>query len=85
MLDKEKLFEKVILFYQSLPQDLLDNIISTLPINREDKRRIIKLKSTKKKLICLCHHSSEKSLPIQHTKPSCRTFPLSLKVLLTMK
>lgn len=50
MLDKEKRFEKVILFYQSLPQDLLDNIISTLPINREDKRRIIKLKSTKKKV-----------------------------------
>lgn len=50
MLDKEKRFEKVVLFYQSLPQELLDNIISTLSINREDRRKIAKLKSIKKKI-----------------------------------
>lgn len=45
MLDKEKHFEKVVLFYQSLPDDLLQEIINALPVNRKTRRDINKQKN----------------------------------------
>ncbi len=50
MLDKEKRFEKVMSFYQSLPDDLLESVISALPINRDVRRKINKLKTSKSKV-----------------------------------
>lgn len=50
MLDKEKRLEKVVSFYQSLPDDLLDNIINALPVNRDLRRKINKLKTSKSKV-----------------------------------
>lgn len=50
MLDKEKRFGKVVSFYQSLPDDLLENIINALPINRDVRRKINKLKTSKSKV-----------------------------------
>lgn len=50
MLDKEKRFGKVVSFYQSLPDDLLKNIINALPINRDVRRKINKLKTSKSKV-----------------------------------
>lgn len=50
MLDKEKRFEKVIAFYQSLPGDLIDEIILKLPGNRDMRRKITKIKSNKDKV-----------------------------------
>lgn len=50
MLDKEKRLEKVVSFYQSLPGDLLDNIINALPVNRDLRRKINKLKTSKSKV-----------------------------------
>lgn len=50
MLDKEKHFKKVVSFYQSLPDDLLENIINALPVNRDVRRKINKLKISKSKV-----------------------------------
>lgn len=50
MLDKEKRLEIVVSFYQSLPDDLLDNIINALPVNRDLRRKINKLKTSKSKV-----------------------------------
>lgn len=50
MLNKEKDFRKVIEFYQSLPDNLLENIIDKLPINRDARRKLGKNKSSKSKV-----------------------------------
>ncbi len=50
MNDKEKRFVKVITFYQLLPESLLYNIISNLPINRDIRRKLSKIKSSKNKI-----------------------------------
>lgn len=50
MLDKEKHFEKVVLFYRSLPDDLLQEIINALPVNRKTRRDINKQKTSKSKI-----------------------------------
>ncbi len=50
MLDKDKRFEKVLQFYKSLPNDLLDNIIGNLPVNRDVRRKINKLKTSDSKV-----------------------------------
>lgn len=50
MLDKEKRFIKVIDFYQSLPNDLLEKIISNLSVNRDTRRKLNKIKSLKDKI-----------------------------------
>ncbi|EXM40181.1 hypothetical protein RASY3_07425 [Ruminococcus albus SY3] len=50
MLDKEKRFGKVVSFYQSLPDELLENIINALPVNRDVRRKINKLKTSKSKV-----------------------------------
>lgn len=50
MLDKEKRLGKVISFYQSLPDDLLNSIINALPVNRDVRRKITKIKSSKSKV-----------------------------------
>lgn len=50
MLDKEKRFEKVMSFYQSLPDDLLESVISALPVNRDVRRKINKQKTLKSKV-----------------------------------
>lgn len=50
MLDKEKHFEKVVLFYRSLPEDLLQKIINALPVNRKTRRDINKQKTSKSKV-----------------------------------
>lgn len=50
MLDKDKHFGKVVSFYQSLPDDLLENIINALPVNRDVRRKINKLKISKSKV-----------------------------------
>lgn len=50
MLDKEKRLEKVVSFYQSIPDDLLENIINAIPGNRDLRRKINKLKTSKSKV-----------------------------------
>ena len=50
MLDKEKRLGKVVSFYQSLPDDLLETIINALPVNRDLRRKINKLKTSKSKV-----------------------------------
>lgn len=50
MLDKEKRLGKVVSFYQSLPDDLLESIINALPVNRDVRRKINKLKISKSKV-----------------------------------
>lgn len=50
MLDKEKRLGKVVAFYQSLPDELLNSIINALPVNRDIRRKITKLKSSKSKV-----------------------------------
>ena len=73
MLDKEKRFEKVVSFYQSLPDDLLKNIINALPINRDVRRKINKLKTSKSKV------------EIRHILSLSLIFPWNLKKLVMMK
>ena len=50
MLEKEKRIGKVVSFYQSLPDDLLESIINALPVNRDVRRKINKLKISKSKV-----------------------------------
>lgn len=50
MYDKEKRLEKVITFYQSLPTPLLEEIINNLPVNRDIRRKINKIKSLREKV-----------------------------------
>ena len=50
MYDKEKRLEKVITFYQSLPAPLLEEIINNLPVNRDIRRKINKIKSLREKV-----------------------------------
>lgn len=50
MLDKEKRLGKVVSFYQSIPDDLLENIINAIPGNRDLRRKINKLKTSKSKV-----------------------------------
>lgn len=50
MLDKEKRLGKVVSFYQSLPDDLLESIINALPVNRDVRRKINKIKISKSKV-----------------------------------
>lgn len=50
MLEKEKRLGKVVSFYQSLPDDLLESIINALPVNRDVRRKINKLKISKSKV-----------------------------------
>ena len=50
MHDKEKRFGKVIAFYQLLPESLLYNIIYNLPVNRDIRRKLSKIKSSKNKI-----------------------------------
>lgn len=50
MFDKEKRFNKVITFYQSLPNQLLEEIISNLSVNRDFRRKISKIKSDDNKV-----------------------------------
>lgn len=50
MPDKEKRLGKVVSFYQSLPDGLLKNIINALSVNRDVRRKINKLKTSKSKV-----------------------------------
>jgi nucleoside-triphosphatase THEP1 len=50
MYDKEKRLEKVITFYQSLPAPLLEEIINNLPINRDIRRKVNKIKTLREKV-----------------------------------
>lgn len=53
MIEKERRIKKVLMFYQSLPKDLLDNIIGNLPINRDERRKINKIKTLNSKVTML--------------------------------
>lgn len=50
MNDAEKRFEKVIQFYQSLPDSLLQEVLKRLNINRDLRRSLSKIKSMDKKI-----------------------------------
>lgn len=50
MLDKERRLEKVITFYQSLPEELINGIINNLSVNRDTRRKINKAKTSKIKV-----------------------------------
>ena len=62
MLDKEKRFGKVMSFYRSLPDDLLNSIINALPVNRDVRRKINKLKTLKSKVEMLISSPLSKKL-----------------------
>ena len=53
MLDKDNRIVKVVTFFQTLPEDLLENIIGVLPVNRDIRRKISKQKSSKNKVMLL--------------------------------
>ncbi len=60
MNDAEKRFEKVIQFYQSLPESLLQEALKHLNINRDLRRSLSKIKSMDKKIERLLSPTSRK-------------------------